>query len=94
MFTVALNNILKTFLLHFLCETTQTCHFVNFLVGKWYRLNVLFTIKILNENINRMHYLKKKIIWLILIFFKKKLKWLLVPIDLEKIIKLNQLVIY
>ena len=59
MFTVALNNILKTFLLHFLCETTQTCHFVNFLVGKWYRLNVLFTIKILNENINRMHYLKK-----------------------------------
>ena len=94
MFTVALNNILKIFLLHFLCETTQSCHFVNFLIGKWYRLNVLFTIKILNENINRMHYLKKKNYLININFLKKKLKWLLVPIDLGKIIKLKQLVIY
>ena len=44
------------------CKTNKSYHFVNFLVSKQYRLNVLFiTIKNLNKNIHKMHYLKRKV---------------------------------
>ena len=59
--------------------------FINFIVSKCYRLNAIFIIKTLNENIHNMHYLKNLIVWLILIK-KKKLIWLQLLIDLNKII--------
>ena len=52
------------------CETHQSWHFLNFIIWKRYRLNALFIIKTLNENIHNMHYLKNLIGWLILILKK------------------------
>ena len=36
--------------------------FINFIVSKRYRLNAIFIIKNLNENIHNMHYLKNLIV--------------------------------
>ena len=53
------------------CKTNQSCHFANLLVSKKYHLNIPFIIKNLNKNIQKMHYLKDLIVWLILNLKKK-----------------------